>query len=101
MKKSYKYAQVFLFLFSFVFITSCNGQKETGLSKDNTSQPKQSEIKLPDNDPYFVETQEITTSHGPGSITRNVMQDSKGNLWFATWEGIIRYDGNTFANFTN
>ncbi|MCB0588537.1 MAG: hypothetical protein KDD06_24810 [Phaeodactylibacter sp.] len=101
MNKPFGFLPLFLFLFSFAYLNSCNGQKGTGLSKGNINQPKQSEFKLPDNDPYFVESKAITSSYGPSSITRNIMQDVKGNLWFATWEGIIRYDGNTFTNFTN
>ena len=30
-----------------------------------------------------------------------MIEDSKGNIWLATWEGILRYDGETFTNFTN
>ena len=31
---------------------------------------------------------------------RKVFQDSKGFLWIATWEGLSKYDGNRFTNFT-
>ena len=31
---------------------------------------------------------------------RRIFQDSKGFLWFATWEGLSKYDGNRFTNFT-
>lgn len=54
----------------------------------------------PVDDPYFVETQDTISMTGPHSITRNVLQDKNGNYWFATWEGIIRYDGKLFTNFT-
>lgn len=55
---------------------------------------------LQDSDPYFFETDTIVASHGPKSITRNILQDSKGNIWLATWEGIICYDGKKFTNVT-
>lgn len=29
-----------------------------------------------------------------------MLQDKNGDFWFATWEGIIRYDGKTFPNIT-
>lgn len=58
-------------------------------------------INFLDGDPYFVETQTITSPNGPTSITRNIMQDIKGNIWLAAWEGIMRYDGKEFVNFTN
>jgi ligand-binding sensor domain-containing protein len=54
-----------------------------------------------DFDPYFIETTAAKSTTGPGSITRNIMQDGKGDYWLATWEGIIRYDGTTFTNHTN
>ncbi|MEO6638688.1 MAG: two-component regulator propeller domain-containing protein, partial [Ginsengibacter sp.] len=31
---------------------------------------------------------------------RRIFQDSKGFLWIGTWEGISKYDGNTFTNYT-
>jgi ligand-binding sensor domain-containing protein len=33
------------------------------------------------------------------SICR-IFQDSKGFLWIGTWEGLSKYDGNTFTNYT-
>ena len=54
-----------------------------------------------DYDPYFVAVETVNTAKGPSSITRNMLEDSQGNIWLATWEGIIRYDGKDFTNFTN
>lgn len=97
MKVPYKSVQIFLFLFLYTFITSCNGQQET----DSTTRSAiPSLINASDTDPYFVESQNITTAYGPQSITRNMLQSSQGDIWLATWEGIIRYDGNVFTNFT-
>ncbi len=31
---------------------------------------------------------------------RRIFQDSKGFLWIATWEGLSKYDGHSFNNFT-
>jgi ligand-binding sensor domain-containing protein len=52
------------------------------------------------NDPYYTDTEDTVATHGPRSITRNILQDKKGNLWFSTWEGIICYDGKFFTNYT-
>src|SRR6476646_9096624 len=30
---------------------------------------------------------------------KKVLQDSKGFLWVATWEGLSKYDGNKFTNY--
>jgi len=54
-----------------------------------------------DVDPYFVESSGISNSTGPQVITRNVLQDSQGVYWLATWHGVMRYDGTTFTNVTN
>ncbi|MEM6773028.1 MAG: two-component regulator propeller domain-containing protein, partial [Bacteroidota bacterium] len=40
------------------------------------------------------------TEGAPSSITRNIIQDQKGNIWFASFEGMIKYDGEAFTNAT-
>lgn len=39
-------------------------------------------------------------SPGPGRITRNIIQDRKGNIWMAAFDGIFKYDGKSFTNIT-
>lgn len=46
------------------------------------------------------ETQNVVTSTGPNKTVRNMVQDRKGNIWLASSEGIIRYDGKSFTNIT-
>lgn len=36
----------------------------------------------------------------PGSIVYNTLQDRNGFIWFATNQGVSRFDGKTFTNFT-
>ena len=31
---------------------------------------------------------------------RHILQDSKGFIWIATWEGLSKYDGHKFTNYT-
>lgn len=68
----------------FLFIISCNGQVKTNLPKKDTIVPK------------IVRTQ--------GLVSGNVLcklQDKFGNLWFCTsGEGVYKYDGKSFTNFT-
>jgi ligand-binding sensor domain-containing protein len=47
-----------------------------------------------------VETKDTASAHGPKSITRNILQDLNGHYWLATWEGLIRYNGKQYTNFT-
>ena len=67
-----------------VSYTFCKGQNKTDLPKDN--------IKS--------EIQNTVTSTGPNHITRNIIQDIKGNIWIASWQGVFRYDGKSFTNIT-
>lgn len=41
-----------------------------------------------------------STSYGPNTSVRTIKQDRRGNVWLATNEGIIRYDGKSFTNIT-
>jgi hypothetical protein len=76
----YKYA---LFLVV-AFCTSC-GQ----------NQPKGKKIII------SSESKGVFTPYGPKWITRNIIQDRKGNIWIAAFDGIFRYDGKYFTNITN
>ena len=105
MKPCFFFKQISL-LFLFILISSCHGQDKSNSPKENRTEPNpvsvwQKDLNAITNDPYFVETKTINAPFGPQSITRNLVQDKSGNLWLASWEGIIRYDGKTFTNFTN
>lgn len=93
-----KYIQLKSVLLLLIISTSCYGQNNGGLTNENL---KSLGLNWEDKGPYFTETTTITSPHGPRNITRNVLQDRKGNIWLATWEGIMRYDGKSFTNFTN
>jgi ligand-binding sensor domain-containing protein len=71
-------------LLMFAFCTLCKGQNKTDLPKGSI----ESSSKI------------VTTSYGPNSITRNIIQDRKGNIWIAAFKGIFRYDGKSFTNIT-
>ncbi|QDK83757.1 histidine kinase [Spirosoma sp. KCTC 42546] len=65
--------------------TFSQGQNQTTVAKDT--------IKS--------QTKNSITSYGPKSIVRSVIQDRKGNIWMASWDGIFRYDGKSFTNITS
>lgn len=49
-------------------------------------------------DDYFKET--WTTRDGlPHNLVHNIVQTPDGYLWFATWEGVVRYNGREFHVF--
>lgn len=100
-KNMKRYLPFYSIFFCFILITACKGQEKTSPPKEVINKPQQPTLNLLDNDPYFAGTTTITTPYGPKSITRKVLQDSKGNFWLATWDGIICYDGTAFTNFTN
>jgi streptogramin lyase len=79
-----KYLPVYTLLLIFVFCTSCKGQSKTDLPKDNIKSGTKSAI----------------TSTGPNNTTRNIIQDRKGDIWIAAFDGIFRYDGKSFTNIT-
>ncbi len=79
------YLQIYALFLTLVFCTSCKGQVKTDLPKDN--------IKS--------ETKSVITSTGPNNTTRNIIQDRKGNIWIAAFDGIFRYDGKSFTNITS
>ena len=78
MNKTYFYLQTFLLVAILTFASSCNGQGK--LPKEVKSEP----IK-----------------YGAGDVTTNGFLDDSGNIWFATLtEGVFKYNGTSFTNFT-
>ena len=78
----------------FVFCTSCKKQ-------DRTDQPKNNISQLADSIPTIEKVDTILAINAPNGITRTIIQDKNGNIWFATWQGIIQYNGNSFTNITS
>jgi ligand-binding sensor domain-containing protein len=84
----------FISLFLNVFLSLCS------ISYGQISKPAINSDIQRGVDPYFIETSDTISSFGPTTITRSILQDKKGNMWFATWQGIMKYDGNEFTNYT-
>lgn len=84
--------QISCLLFSFIFITSCNGQDKTHVAQNSASEPK----TIPAGQPKMIRTQGVAS----GNVGCELL-DKAGNLWFSTGgEGVYRYDGTFFTNFT-
>jgi ligand-binding sensor domain-containing protein len=114
MKIFYLHNPIYSLLLVLISFTSCNGQNKTqpkdsvsksqtitdnGLGLPKTSEEMKSFLDL-GIDPYFIETNDSFSAHAPKCIVRNLIQDKTGNYWFATWHGIIKYDGKIFTNYT-
>ena len=79
-----KYIHIYTLFLMLVLFTSCKGQIKTDVPKNNIK----SEIKS------------VITSTAPNNTTRNIIQDRKGNIWMAAFDGIFQYDGKSFTNIT-
>jgi len=97
MRKQTYFLLPFLFLFA-----SCNGQVNPNSNEQTVKSRSDTMDSLVNAgvDPYFVESSDTISAHGPQSIVRDVLQDKNGNYWIASWEGIIKYDGKVFTNYT-
>ena len=94
-------------LLSLGFFSCTNDPKTISVAHEDKKPPEVKNISTTptkdnstDGDPTFIVPREIISKYGPHSITRTVLQDRNGVIWFATWEGIIRYDGTLFTNVT-
>jgi ligand-binding sensor domain-containing protein len=79
------HSHIYLLFLMVACCISCRGQNKTDPPKDN--------IK--------AEAKQTNASHGPDQITRNIIQDRKGNIWIAAFDGIFKYDGKSFTNITS
>jgi ligand-binding sensor domain-containing protein len=92
MKKYFLFNPDYFLLAVLFFIVSCNGQNKTQPAK------AAGELKItPAGNPKLVKTQgtdEFANIHCG-------LQDKAGNMWFGTTgEGVYRYDGKLFTQFT-
>lgn len=70
-----------------------------GCNHTNAFCQKQNQTNIPQ-DTIRPGTKELISLHGPTTSVRTIKQDRKGNIWLASNEGIIRYDGKSFTNIT-
>jgi ligand-binding sensor domain-containing protein len=91
------YQQLYVLLFLLVFFTSCNGQVKTDVPKNNAIERNATAIgqqKMMKN--HFTNPNQAAADN-----VHCGLQDKAGNLWFGTTgDGVYRYDGTLFTNFT-
>jgi ligand-binding sensor domain-containing protein len=80
-----KYAKLIALFLVFIICSFCDAQNKAELSTGNAKS----------------ETKDVVTLRGPSNISRSIVQDRKGNIWIASWEGVFRYDGKSFTNITS
>jgi hypothetical protein len=87
----------------FALVIGCSGPDKDQALSTPTPQPQPTpapQTNLPESDPTFVNPADTVSAFAPRRITRSITRDKAGNLWFASWDGIVRYDGKLFTNFT-
>jgi hypothetical protein len=82
-EKMRKYTGIFALFLMFIFCSDCVGQNKTA----------------PPTDTIKSESKGVITSYGPTTSVRTIKQDRVGNIWVASNEGIIRYDGKSFTKW--
>jgi ligand-binding sensor domain-containing protein len=92
-----KYLQIYIVAILFIFLTSCKGQNRTTQLDKNISQKK---VVILDTIHAIQEVDTIWTPNVPSRMTRKIRKDKEGNLLFASYTDIIRYDGRSFTKFT-
>jgi len=88
-----KYLYIHTLLLLFVFCFTCHGQDKTDKANDATGQSESNLIET-------VGSKTTIAPYAPMTITRKIKLDKEGNLLIASYEGIIRYDGVSFTNWT-
>ena len=78
-------------LFALHTLASCNGSIQAKVSEDGAKEKLSVVTSL---------TTE-TVTYGSGDVVSKGYLDSSGNMWFTTTlEGVFKYDGNSFVNYT-
>lgn len=97
MKNYYIQAPIYLLLLIFIFCTSCNGQIKTNNPSKNLSEPISTSI----GQPRLIKNHSTSQFQAAADNVHCGLQDKAGNLWFGTTgDGVYRYDGKSFTNFT-
>ena len=80
-----------------IFISAgCNGQNRSDKPDKEGTRADHSKLVIP----FLLDNDLSPVYNSPSSITRAIIEDRTGMIWFATFEGIIKYDGSSFTNVT-
>ena len=97
-----KYLPILLLFFTFSCSQTADNSTKEKLNIKNAPSPiiENKSICSLANDPTFIESKDTFSIYGPNCITRSMLQDKTGTYWFATWQGILSFDGKIFTNHT-
>jgi len=90
-----------ILFFSFYLFLSCNNKATNDLPRATIEPMTKPAADYSDFDYYFTPSKDTTSTIGPKTIVRNILEDKDGTIWLATWAGIISYNGKKFTNHTN
>jgi len=93
MKETKQIHWLFLILLS---LASCNGQNRTDQIEKRDNQVQNGSDLIPN----LVKVDTVQVKNAPNHISRTIIQDKAGNIWFATFGGIFKYDGTSFTNIS-
>lgn len=97
MSKYYSQIQFYSLLVALMFFTSCNGQTQIDSPKTNVSELK----TISTRHPKLIKNHFTNKYQEAADNVHCGLQDKTGNLWFGTTgDGVYRYDGKSFTNFT-
>ena len=96
MNMSPVYSFLYHLLLMLMLTMSCQAQDPT----DKKIRISQNPIEIATPNTQEKESSPTMHADAPSVITRNILQDKNGIIWFATFEGIISYDGASFSNLT-
>ena len=89
----YSPKSIYYLLFVSLFISSCNGQEKTKQLTEKVSEPIPLKIGHPN-----ISKNKATSEYRSVYCS---LQDKAGNIWFGTTgEGVYRFDGKLFTQFT-
>jgi ligand-binding sensor domain-containing protein len=88
------YLPKYTVLILLAFVTSSNGQSIIEHLNENKSQPTNA---LFDVNQVINQVDTILTPNAPTRMTRKIRKDQDGNLIFASFTDIVRYDGKSFT----
>jgi ligand-binding sensor domain-containing protein len=87
----------FLYIF-FLLLVVIACTPNPGINETNSTAYGRPESSSFSADPYFVIP--VDTFATPDNISRDLLQDKNENIWIASWQGLILYNGKKFTNLT-